>query len=64
MRKPITREEWSRFRWEQVAPSVYLRGIELTEPPDDGFVYVDVTTFSDAKQRWIRAEQVMQDDPD
>jgi hypothetical protein len=54
----ITKIEWNKYRWLEVEPDKFIRGIELVNPPNDGFVYVEVTTFGDAKQRWQRAQVI------
>ncbi len=57
--RPITNEEWAKYRWVEVstygnAERIFIRDIELTEPPDDGFKYIECTTRADNKQRWRR----------
>ena len=54
--KDITQDEWGRFEWIPVGDNVYIKGVEKTDPPDDGFVYVDVTRYGDSVQRWERAQ--------
>jgi len=64
--RPITKEEWDRYRWIEVSgegeEAVFLPGIELCDPPDDGYAYVDRTRPTDTKQRWVRAETSVDED--
>lgn len=55
--KDITADDYSRYEWIDVGGGIFIRGYEKTAPPDDGFVYVDVTKFGDAKQVWARAQE-------
>ena len=61
--RPITKEDWEKHRWIDACAgsnaSIFIRGIKKTEPPDDGYVYVDVTTLADSEQKWRRAEEVV-----
>jgi len=50
----ITKEEWRAYKWIRVGEARFLRGIKITQPPDDGYEYVEVTTFSDTEQKWAR----------
>lgn len=58
--RPITKAEWDKFDWINATAvgesgKVFLRGVEHSSPPDDGFVYADATRPGDAIQRWERA---------
>ena len=60
-REEITEEEWNEYNWIRVpfaSPPQFIRGARYTKPPDDGYHYVEVTTFADAEQKWIRAVKV------
>ena len=53
----ITQEDWDAYDWHYAGDGIYIRGVKKTDPPDDGFVYVDVTTFSSPEQIWRRAQR-------
>ena len=56
MTTPITEQEWNDYEWiETEKKDVFIRGIRKTDPPDDGYHYVEITTFSDTEQKWARA---------
>ena len=64
--KPITKDEWNRFDWIDITSfgdsqdvALFLRGVEKEEPPDDGYVYIEKTSFGDVKQRWVRAMKMV-----
>ena len=52
----ITSEDWKQWEW---APfdnfsDLYVRTYKKTEPPNDGYEYIDVTSAGDAEQKWAR----------
>jgi len=58
--RPITQDEWIQYEWVEVTTPtdkhpVFLPGIQIVVPLNDGFVYVERTRFGDNKQRWERA---------
>jgi len=52
----ITSEEWAGWAWSPVDSfsDMYCRSYKKIEPPNDGYEYVDVTTFGDTEQKWAR----------
>jgi len=54
----ITPQEWSEYKWFMVDSfsDEYVRGAKKTQPPDDGYEYVDVTALGDAEQNWVRGK--------
>ena len=60
----ITRAEWDQFEWHHAdifggPAGQYVRGLRITSPPNDGFVYVrDHVKAGDTAQRWVRATEV------
>ena len=58
METEITKDEFNRYQWTKVGSKEFVRGVLLVDPPDDGYEYVDVTTYGDAIQRWERAVMV------
>ena len=57
--RPITKKEWHQTTWVEVTTRadehpVFLPGIQIDAPPDDGFMYIERTRFGDTKQRWVR----------
>lgn len=60
--KDITKEDWLKYDWINIFLKgelpIFIRGVEETQPPDDGFHYIDVTRFGDKKQEWVRAQEV------
>lgn len=57
----ITEEEWQQYQWHHIGGGIYLRGVKYTQPPQDGYHYVEVTTFGDKEQKWIRARRYEED---
>ncbi len=61
--KDITEEDWNNYDWINISlfgeppPRTFIRGARKTTPPDDGFHYEDVTTFSDKEQKWARIKE-------
>jgi hypothetical protein len=53
--RSITKEEWRAYSWTKVGPNTFIRGIRYTLPPDDGYEYVEITSFNDDEQKWVRA---------
>ena len=61
-RREITEKEWHAYDWIEVGAGEYIRGAKYTDPPNDGFRYVDVTQFGDKEQRWERAVEIVKDE--
>lgn len=62
--RAITKAEWDKYEWIEVtrfcdAVPVFIRGSKKTEPPDDGFVYREVTKLLDSEQSWQRIYEVI-----
>ena len=55
--KDITKDEWEQYKWIEVQPGQYIKGVKLVPPPDDGYIYHEVTTLSDTEQKWERSRQ-------
>lgn len=58
----ITIDEWSQFDWIQVlqnTPNYFIRGIKKTQPPNDGYKYIEITTYADSEQKWARAYELL-----
>lgn len=59
--RDITVDEWERYEWTEIwsvgePEPIYIRGVEKTTPPDDGYMYTETTRFGDARQRWSRRQ--------
>ena len=57
----ITESDWNAYLWTEIelepGKRVFLRGVQRTSPPNDGFHYVDVTGTKDTVQQWARAQE-------
>ena len=67
---PITKDEWNSSHWTELTGQidfegdrkiVCIRGPKKTSPPDDGYHYIEVTTYSDSEQKWARAVEIVED---
>ena len=58
----ITEADWNAYFWIEIeiepGKRVFLRGIQHTTPPNDGYHYVEVTTAKDTVQQWVRAQEI------
>lgn len=58
--RDITLEEWEQYEWTPVTlagvGTIYLRGVKRTQLPNDGYKYIESTTFGDTEQKWTRAK--------
>ena len=67
--KPITTKDWYDYEWIEATGRledlygqvVCIRGVKKTSPPDDGYHYIEVTSFEDTEQKWARALEVTKD---
>ena len=54
-KKEITEQEWKERDWIQLMDGECIPGIKKTYPPDDGYHYIEATTYGDSEQKWVRA---------
>ena len=65
--RPIKSDEWRGAGWivtdEQLEDGrvICVRGVKRTSPPDDGYYYIEVTTYADKEQKWARAVEIVED---
>jgi hypothetical protein len=62
-KRDITLVEWNKYEWVEVSEMgadspLYMRGVEKTPKPNDGYVYEDWTKLGDAKQVWKRIQTI------
>jgi hypothetical protein len=68
MIKPITEKEWCEYDWLELTGMVErlngqvvcARGIKKVPPPNDGFHYIEITTYTDTEQKWARAVEIVE----
>ena len=58
-KREITEADWDAYDWIEVGAGQYVRGVKYTDPPNDGYRYVDVTRYGDAVQKWARAVEIV-----
>jgi hypothetical protein len=60
--RDITEQEWNEYEWVEVNDielgRVFLQGRKRTQPPQDGYKYIDVTKLGDSEQKWERAKTI------
>lgn len=59
--RDITQAEWDEYEWIEVSEmgeKFFIRGLKRTQPPQDGFVYVDDTRLGDSERKWRRAKTI------
>lgn len=54
-KREITEKEWREYKWIELVGGECLRGVKFTDPPNDGYHYIEVTTIADLEQKWVRA---------
>lgn len=50
-------QNWTWFHLDWLKNPVCVRGVRITQPPDDGYEYTEITSFGDYEQKWQRGKK-------